>query len=74
MLTLARARVVSVVGEERLTTAVQDEVDQLVAGILTADVQLTPVVKLLGGQRPDASETRAGTYMGTVEGRGRWGR
>eukprot|EP00965_Chrysotila_dentata_P159453 5267539-Pleurochrysis_carterae.AAC.1 len=60
MLTLARARVVSVVGEERLTTAVQDEVDQLVAGILTADVQLALVVKLLGGQRPDASETRAG--------------
>eukprot|EP00965_Chrysotila_dentata_P059096 1961468-Pleurochrysis_carterae.AAC.1 len=55
-----RARVVSIVGEERLTAAVQDEVDQLVTGILTADVQLDP--------------TRAGTYRSTGEGRGRWGR
>eukprot|EP00965_Chrysotila_dentata_P076648 2530544-Pleurochrysis_carterae.AAC.1 len=53
MFRLLQRRVEEVVGEERVTVAVAGEIDKLVEGVLAADLELGPVVKLLGGQAPD---------------------
>eukprot|EP00965_Chrysotila_dentata_P110231 3642458-Pleurochrysis_carterae.AAC.1 len=46
--------------------------DKLVESVLAGDLELGPVVKLLGGQAPDPALSRASTYSGEIEG-GRWG-
>eukprot|EP00965_Chrysotila_dentata_P022271 736976-Pleurochrysis_carterae.AAC.1 len=39
---------------------------------MTADIALEPAVKLLAGQPPDETESRAASYSNTLSG-GRWG-
>eukprot|EP00965_Chrysotila_dentata_P164877 5444075-Pleurochrysis_carterae.AAC.1 len=53
MFRLLQRRVEEVVGEERVTMAVTGKIDKLVESVLAADLELAPVVKLLGGQAPD---------------------
>eukprot|EP00965_Chrysotila_dentata_P051061 1692702-Pleurochrysis_carterae.AAC.1 len=53
MFRLLQRRLEEVVGEERVTTAVAGEIDKLVESVLATDLELGPVVKLLGGQAPD---------------------
>eukprot|EP00965_Chrysotila_dentata_P017632 585870-Pleurochrysis_carterae.AAC.2 len=72
MFRLLQRRVEEIVGEERVTTEVAGEIDKLVESVLVADLELGPVVKLLGGQAPDPALSRAGSYSGEIEG-GRWG-
>eukprot|EP00965_Chrysotila_dentata_P049782 1650585-Pleurochrysis_carterae.AAC.1 len=72
MFRLLQRRVEEVAGEERVTVAVAGEIDKLVESVLAADLELGPVVKLLGAQAPDPALSRASTYSGEIEG-GRWG-
>eukprot|EP00965_Chrysotila_dentata_P040288 1337190-Pleurochrysis_carterae.AAC.1 len=60
MFRLLQRRVEEIVGEESVTTAVAEKINELVESVLAADLELGPVVKLLGGQAPDPALSRAG--------------
>eukprot|EP00965_Chrysotila_dentata_P100849 3331171-Pleurochrysis_carterae.AAC.1 len=68
---LLRSCVEDSIGPDRLP-GVKEEMRGLVVAVLTLDLELEAAVKLLGGRRPSAVETRASTYDGVLQGGG-WG-